>query len=224
MPDDSAHEEDDDARPWDEHRWERFLQDSDRRTEKFGQLLEKYQDHPDRDAIIAREMGWDAGSGEDDEDLDEWQRRELEAAARGEDEDDDLDADAEEAEYERLQHPLFQQAQAYVHRLLRLLHGRDDPAHRSVQEPLVGGAMICAAKLSVLSLGEPRPELGMIIAYAKRGLKALTDSLGAIEPARRIGLLDPAQARELQAQAFDVRGGIVALMGELRAEFRRRHH
>src|SRR5881409_2543588 len=43
---------------WDEYDWERFLQQQDHKTEKYMQLLEKYIDHPQRDQIIAREMGW----------------------------------------------------------------------------------------------------------------------------------------------------------------------
>src|SRR5919199_3752157 len=45
-------------RAWDEYDWERFLQQQDQRTEKYMELLEKYLDHPQRDQIIAREMGW----------------------------------------------------------------------------------------------------------------------------------------------------------------------
>src|SRR5436309_7225015 len=43
---------------WDEYDWERFLQQQDHKTEKYMELLEKYLDHPQRDQIIAREMGW----------------------------------------------------------------------------------------------------------------------------------------------------------------------
>src|SRR5712675_2279967 len=43
---------------WDEYQWERFLQQQDGKTEKYMQLLETYLDDPDRDEIIAREMGW----------------------------------------------------------------------------------------------------------------------------------------------------------------------
>src|SRR5260370_21634232 len=43
---------------WDEYDWERFLQQQDQRTEKYMELLEKYIDDPQRDEIIAREMGW----------------------------------------------------------------------------------------------------------------------------------------------------------------------
>src|SRR2546423_8150176 len=45
-------------RVWDEYQWERFLQQQDHKTEKYMELLEKYLDHPQRDQIIAREMGW----------------------------------------------------------------------------------------------------------------------------------------------------------------------
>src|SRR5690349_24985337 len=45
-------------RAWDEYDWERFLQQQDHKTEKYMELLEKYLDHPQRDQIIAREMGW----------------------------------------------------------------------------------------------------------------------------------------------------------------------
>src|ERR1051325_10332588 len=45
-------------RMWDEYDWERFLQEQDRKTEKYMQLVETYLDDPQRDEIIAREMGW----------------------------------------------------------------------------------------------------------------------------------------------------------------------
>ena len=66
---------------WDEYDWERFLQQQDRKTERYMELLEKYVDDPERDQIIAREMGWshniDANESEwadfsfDDEDEDD---------------------------------------------------------------------------------------------------------------------------------------------------------
>jgi hypothetical protein len=43
---------------WDEFDYEKFMRECDARTDKFGELLDKYRDHPDRDRIIAKEMGW----------------------------------------------------------------------------------------------------------------------------------------------------------------------
>ena len=40
-------------RAWDEHDWERFLQQQDHKTEKYMELLEKYLDHPERDESYA---------------------------------------------------------------------------------------------------------------------------------------------------------------------------
>src|SRR5215217_1970146 len=51
-------ESDEPENVWDEYDWERFLQQQDRKTEKYMELLERYIDDPDRDQIIAREMGW----------------------------------------------------------------------------------------------------------------------------------------------------------------------
>lgn len=43
---------------WDEFRCEELLRESDALGDKYRRLLEKYLDHPDRDRIIAHEMGW----------------------------------------------------------------------------------------------------------------------------------------------------------------------
>src|SRR5713101_1611685 len=53
-------------RAWDEYDWERFLQQQDQKTEKYMELLEKYIDDPQRDEIIAREMGWTQILGDGD--------------------------------------------------------------------------------------------------------------------------------------------------------------
>jgi hypothetical protein len=56
---------DSEERPWTEAEWERFLQVSEARSARYGELLETLMDNPDRDELIAREMGWDM-----DDDLD----------------------------------------------------------------------------------------------------------------------------------------------------------
>jgi hypothetical protein len=43
---------------WDEFDYEQFMREGDARTDKYMELLDKYMDHPDRDRIVAREMGW----------------------------------------------------------------------------------------------------------------------------------------------------------------------
>jgi len=43
---------------WDEFDYEQFMREGDARTNKYMELLDKYMDHPNRDQIVAREMGW----------------------------------------------------------------------------------------------------------------------------------------------------------------------
>jgi len=60
-------DEQDPEHPWNEEQWEKFMKESDVRSAKFGELLETFQDHPDRDAIIEHEMGWDRDDGDETE-------------------------------------------------------------------------------------------------------------------------------------------------------------
>lgn len=91
-------------RVWDEYDWERFLQQQDRKTEKYMELLEKYLDDPNRDQIIAREMGWhhllDENGKDWSEDLDDLFARQhaglgesFTSAKAADDEDEDEDGD-----------------------------------------------------------------------------------------------------------------------------------
>ena len=43
---------------WDEFDYEKFMRECDARTDKYAELMDKYMDHPDRDRLIAKEMGW----------------------------------------------------------------------------------------------------------------------------------------------------------------------
>src|SRR5690349_2899706 len=73
---------------WDEYDWERFLQQQDRKTERYMELLEKYIDDPDRDQIIAKEMGWSHLIQNDEPD---WAEASFEFYDDDEDDDEDLD-------------------------------------------------------------------------------------------------------------------------------------
>ena len=80
--------EPEDDRPWSEEKWEAFMKEGDLRAARFGELLETFIDHPDRDEIVAREMGWDdlADAVAEKKRLGEW----------SDDEDDEEEDDAGE--------------------------------------------------------------------------------------------------------------------------------
>jgi hypothetical protein len=55
----AARHEPPEDKEWDEFDYEKFMRESDARTDKYAELLDKYMDHPDRDRLIAKEMGWE---------------------------------------------------------------------------------------------------------------------------------------------------------------------
>ena len=97
---------------WDEYDWERFLQQQELRTEKYMELLEKYLNHPQRDELIAREMGWthllDGDARNWEEEVDAQFEKEFAEAEAGE---EDV-GEPEDAVFGFEHHPLYQQTVA----------------------------------------------------------------------------------------------------------------
>jgi len=50
------------GKAWDEFDYEKLMRESDARTDKYIELLDKYDGHPDADRLIAEEMGWNKRS------------------------------------------------------------------------------------------------------------------------------------------------------------------
>ncbi len=46
------------GKEWDEFDYEKLMRESDARTDKYIELLDKYDGHPDADRLIDEEMGW----------------------------------------------------------------------------------------------------------------------------------------------------------------------
>ena len=207
---------------WDEYDWERFLQQQEQRTERYMELLEKYIDHPQRDELIAREMGWThllSGESRDWED-------EVDADFEKEHSPDSDDAAAQQDltfSFER--HPLYAQTVALGADLDEIFRAmpvaaQEHPAAVTIRSQ----ATLAAAKLAAALNDDDVDELGMSIAYLKRALHALTISLEAALQLQSHQLLGQAQFERVRDRLFEIRNGIVTSMGELRAEFRRRYH
>ncbi|MEK7684937.1 MAG: hypothetical protein AAB466_05910 [Verrucomicrobiota bacterium] len=54
----AARHEPPEDKEWDEFDYEKLMRESDARTDKYAELFDKYREHPDRDRLIAKEMGW----------------------------------------------------------------------------------------------------------------------------------------------------------------------
>lgn len=205
---------------WDEYDWERFLQQQELRTEKYMELLEKYMNHPNRDELIAQEMGWNHlvdGEARDWEDeVDAEFEKEFAAAEAGE--------DGEEVIFGFERNPIYQQAIALGAELDELFSSapartREHGAAVTLQSQIT----LAAAKLAAALNDEDIEELGMSIAYLKRALHAITTSLDAIAHLEQQELLGEATVQNIRHKLFEIRGSIVSTMGDYRAEFRRRH-
>src|SRR3954465_2055497 len=206
-------------RMWDEYDWERFLQQQDGKTEKYMQLLEKYLGDPRRDEIIAREMGWTKlvdeknGSAEVDALLEE---------TAGEEEESEVDSTAAAGETFQ-EHDLYRAAFDLTLWIDQLFDQNPTLQNEPAAVKLATHAALASAKLAAALSGDHLDEIGMTIAYLKRALKAITTSMNAAAQLRKAaGLISRSEYLVLQQRLFEVRDGIVSLMGEYRAEWRRR--
>jgi hypothetical protein len=200
-------------RQWDEYQWERFLQQQDQKTEKYMELLEKYLDHPDRDQMIAREMGWTQLLGEE-----EWS--------------DDIESEIEEdaptsrelsAECEGFEeNVLYRAAFELTVWIDQLFDSNAALQNEPAAVKLATHAALASAKLAAALSDDDVDEIGMTIAYLKRALKAITTSMDAAVQLEAQKLITHRQHAAVQQRLFQVRDGIVSLMGEYRGEWLRR--
>jgi hypothetical protein len=206
---------------WDEYDWERFLQQQDHKTEKYMELLEKYLDDPQRDQIIAREMGWtqllsgNDWSDEVDAMLADSDGEKSEAAVSA-------DANTESAVDGFEDHGLYQAAFALTVWIDQLFDDDSSLQNEPSAVKLATHAALASAKLAAALSDEDVDEIGMTIAYLKRALKAITTSMEAAAQLLADGLITGPQHAVLQQRLFQVRDGIITLMGEYRGEWRRR--
>jgi hypothetical protein len=207
-------------RAWDEYDWERFLQQQDQKTEKYMELLEKYLDDPRRDEIIAREMGWSELVGEQD-----WSD-EVDALL---DEDWRIRDEEDESKPERSspfesfeEHSLYRAAFALTVWIDKLFDQYPSLQNEPTAVKLATHAALASAKLAAALSDDDVDEIGMTIAYLKRALKAITVSIEASARLLSEKRVAAAQHAVLQQRLFQVRDGIIVLMGEYRGEWRRR--
>jgi hypothetical protein len=197
---------------WDEYDWERFLQQQDSKTERYMELFEKYIDDPNRDQIIAREMGWPHLLEPAIEDLEELEIGEED----GSDEEDSLRESFES-------HPLYQSAFSltiWIDQLFDEVHG---VASNPIGVKLASHVAVASAKLAAALSDQESEEIGMTIAYLKRALRAISTAIEAAAQLDRDGMVKRPQFEDLLQRLFHVRDSIIVMMGDLRAEWRRRY-
>ncbi len=211
-------------RAWDEYEWERFLQQQDHKTEKYLELLERYLDHPERDQIIAREMGWTQLLQGD-----EW-TDEVDAMLADEASSEETSDAVEDEEDEKPEgtldgfedHSLYRAAFALTVRIDQLFDANPTLQNEPSAVKLATHSALASAKLAAALSDDDVDEIGMTIAYLKRALKAITVSMDAGRQMLSERLVTSREHSVLEQRLFQVRDGIITLMGEYRGEWLRR--
>jgi hypothetical protein len=205
-------------RMWDEYDWERFLQQQDHKTEKYMELLEKYLDDPQRDQIIAREMGWTQLLESKD-----WSA-EVDALLDEDSSESDIDYATEPAASPDTfeDHSLYRAAFSLTIWIDQLFDQDSSLQNEPTAVKLATHSALASAKLAAALSDDDVDEIGMTIAYLKRALKAITTSMDAAGQLLSEKLITGEQYSVLQQRLFQVRDGIITLMGQYRAEWRRR--
>ncbi len=228
-------EDDEDPRYWDmdEFEWEKQLQESDAMTKRYMELIETYLDHPEREQIIAHEMGWDGIDGffDDDDEM------VFDGApfARDDDDDDDDDyipleplAHTEGRDWihsrdGKIRHPLSDRAATLAMRMWSVckengLTERDDDGDADVQSMLFNAQTISAKLAGALdSLAyDEDPDGGFVVACLKRTLGYFGQVITNISIVSQKNRLPPAIMQGFRDDLFAIRQEVLALMQHYR--------
>ena len=216
---------------WDEHDYERFMKESDARTDKYMELLEKYGDSEEAEERIAKEMGWSSGDeAENDDDTDggrmtveELNRICEEAASEPEPEPDPhregidwvrtIDGDLRHP----LQHRCCESAMRFWNQAetLGMEELADTDLDQFIFEFQTTGAKLAGA-LNGMARGRGYSDPAFTVACLKRALDHLHKSQAGLEAVASKKLLPETMVAEARQELFAIREGILKLMGELR--------
>jgi hypothetical protein len=216
---------------WDEHDYERFMKESDARTDKYIELLEKYGDSEDADERIAREMGWQrddaaTGAGDDDDFITaEEMNRICEEAAN--EPPPEPDPHREGIDWIRtedgdiahpLQHRCFESAMKYWRQIdeLGLRECQDEDLGQFISEFQITSAKLAGALEGIAEGRAPR-DGAFTVAYLKRALDHLHQAQAGLEAVVPKKLLAASTVAEARKELFEIREGILRLMQDFRS-------
>ena len=211
---------------WDEHDYERFLRESDARTDKYLELLDKYGDSDAAEEKIAEEMGWNqVNAGQDDLGMSVEEMNALcEAAA---DEPPFIpDPHRQGIDWIRtpeghLRHPLQHRCSESALRFWRaadelgLERTEDMDLGDFILEFQITGAKLAGA-LHGIAEGHPYGDAAFTVALLKRALDHLRRAQAGLEALAPRRVLPEAMVADARRELFEIREGILRLMDQLR--------
>lgn len=214
---------------WDEHDYERFLKESDARTDKYMELLDKYGDGNEAEEKIAKEMGW-VREDQTEEELEEERMsvEEMNAICEAA-----MDAPEPEPDPHRegidwirtedgelhhpLQHRCFESALKFWKQVedLGLRESDNNDLGQFIGEFQITGAKLAGA-LNGIARGDDCTDAAFTVACLKRALDHLHKAQAGLEAVAPKKLLPDAIVVEARKELFEIREGILRLMDELR--------
>jgi len=213
---------------WDEHDYEKFLKESDARTTKYGELLDKYGDSDEAEEKIAKEMGWHKElSPEEEAKRREW-IEEMNAAAEAalNEPEPEPDPAREGIDWVRtkdgdlahpLQHRCFENAMKTWHAIQKLGEAKfeDEDVGEFIFQWQTTGAKLAGALNGIAQDRHP-PDAAFTVACLKRALNHLHQSQAGLEQVAKREALPAKLVAESRAELFALREGILKLMDEFR--------
>ena len=214
--------------PWDEHDYEKFLKESDARTDKYMELLDKYGDSDEAEAKIAREMGWERELTPEEAELEQQRIEEMNAACEAalnepepEPEPHREGIDWIRTEDGHLRHPLEHRCSETAIRYWKQVDelGLDKTGDKDLEQ-FIFEFQTTSAKLAGALGGVARgtgfADASFTVACLKRALDHLHKSQAGLEATAAKKLLPETLIAEARKELFEIREGILRLMDEFR--------
>jgi len=213
---------------WDEHDYEKLLRESDARTDKYMELLDKYGDSPEAEEKIAKEMGWLRKLTPDEAEEENRRIEEMNAACE-----EALNESPPEPEPHRegidwirtkdgnvrhpLQHRCYESAMRFWKETdkLGLKKSGDEDLQQFIFEFQTTGAKLAGA-LNSIARGAGFSDAAFTVACLKRALDHLHKSQAGLEAIATKKLLPEKMIAVARRELFEIREGILKLMDEFR--------
>jgi hypothetical protein len=213
---------------WDEHDYEKFMKESDARTAKYMELLDKYGDSEEAEEKIAREMGWledltPEQAAEEARQVEDMNRACEDAVNEPSPEPDPAreGIDWIRTKEGDIAHPLQHRCTESMMKFwnqadeLGMEKMADDDLDQFIFEFQTIGAKLAGA-LDGIAEGRGFMDAPFTVACLKRALDHLHKSQAGLEAVAPKKLLPEDMVREARKELFEIREGILKLMDEFR--------
>lgn len=207
-----------DERPWTEEQWEQTFRESDAKSAKFGELLETLIDHPNRDEIIAKEMGWDKFGEQDRGGYDNPNSDFTESDQHEEDDEPFSLNDVGDAKLRQI--PAYSASYDWamrVHDALKPIPESDDPRLEESLEAALSSFSIAAKIAGGDAIGYDDSLCGNIVC-CKKALAFADESLQGLSELQALGVIDFKMLEPLIAEGQQVRSLVASRIAELRSQ------